>query len=494
MKQIRAIDALLAAAVTAIVFARGFGLYPWYDDWLYMSAAGDAIARQAPGEFIWSAFTPHWSPLAAAFEIMNLHLVGWESDAFVRLTIALLVFVALIVFAAHARHQGQSSVAIAAGLGTLGFHHINAAAFYSLDCYDQIAADLLTWTSLTLLVRAAGARSDRALRQCAFAIALYVPALLFKEQALTMVAGTAVVAKWASVERRPVAITQRLWIIWAVIVGIAVLFALARWRAGLSFQPDGPYRLCLTCVPGNIGLLAGSLILPIRTLDVFLALDRWPAALRVVLPAALATIGLLWFLVAGIVRNPAARSGRLIHLYLGLLAASFFPVALLGSSVELHAHSALFWFALVVSTVVDGWRARLSHTRPLVRYTTAAVAGCYVAALLVGLQLNLVEMRASGERSRDWRQRIHAAAASAPRGSTIRVRGLPAVKSPTDYGLYRVTPPGYLLAGTTGVAWAPPGGVIFCGDDNPCERAIDFVLDIDERGNIDFGPASTQSK
>lgn len=59
MKQIRAIDALLAAAVTAIVFARGFGLYPWYDDWLYMSAAGDAIARQAPGEFIWSVFTPH---------------------------------------------------------------------------------------------------------------------------------------------------------------------------------------------------------------------------------------------------------------------------------------------------------------------------------------------------------------------------------------------------------------------------------------------------
>lgn len=162
--------------------------------------------------------------------------------------------------------------------------------------------------------------------------------------------------------------------------------------------------------------------------------------------------------------------------------------------MALHAHSALFWFALVVSTAVDGWRARLSHVRPLVRYTTAAVAGCYVAALLVGLQLDLVEMRASGERSRDWRRRIHAAAASAPRGSTIRVRGLPAVKSPTDYGLYRVTPPGYLLAGTTGVAWAPPGGVIFCGDDNPCERAIDFVLDVDERGNIDFGPASTQSK
>lgn len=482
----RATDALLAVALTAMVFVRGFGLYPWYDDWLYMYAAGDALARHAPGEFIWSAFTPHWSPLAAAFEILNLRLVGWESDVFVRLTIALLVFVGLIVFAAFARHRGLSGVSIAGGLGTLAFHHINAAAFYSLDCYDQIAADLLAWTSLTLLVRAAGEPSERALRQCALAIALYVPALLFKEQALTVVAGAAVVAIWASRERRAATVTRRVWNVWVVAVGIAVLFAFARWRAGLWFQPDGPYRLCLTCIPGNVGLLAGSLILPIRTLDVFLALNRWPAALGILLPAALATTCVLWFLVAGLVRNRVARSSRLIHLYLGLLTASFFPVVLLAASVELHAHSALFWFALIVSTALDGWRERLSHARQSARYATATLVGGYLTALFVGLQLNLDEMRASGERSRDWRQRIHAAAAaaSAPRGSRIMLRGLLVVKSPADYGLYRVTLPGYLLAGTAGVAWAAPGGLVFCDEFTPCEGTVDVVMAVDERGDI----------
>jgi hypothetical protein len=486
-------DALLAAVVTAVVFAGGFGLYPWYDDWMYLSAAGDALARHAPGEFIWSPLTPHWSPLAFALEIVNLRLVGWESDLFIRLAIAVLVFVGLFVFAAFARHQGSSGVGVAAGLGVLALHHINAAAFYSFDCYDQIAADLLTWTSLTLLIRASDAVGRRAWRQCAWAVGLYVPALLFKEQALTVAAGAVVIAIWASAFKPPPA-ARRLWIVLAVIVGISALFAFARWRAGLWFQPDGPYRLCLTCVPGNVGLLAGSLMLPVRTLDVFVALKQWPAAMRVVLPAALATVGLIWLLVAGVARNRRAKGHRLTPLYLALLAASFFPVTLLATAVELHAHTALFWFALVISSAVDGWRDRLRRAERPVKYAMAALLCGYVVALGTGLHQNRDEMRASGERSRDWRVRLHAAAAEAPRGSTILVRGLLLVKSPDDYGLYRVTLPGYLLAGTTGIAWAPPRGLVFCADSSECTGETDFVMSVDERGGVRFEERATSRK
>ena len=75
---------LLAAALVVAAFARGFGMYPFYDDWMYLSVAGEALAHHAPGEFIWSAlFPPHWSPLSFAFWIFNLRFVGWENDALI---------------------------------------------------------------------------------------------------------------------------------------------------------------------------------------------------------------------------------------------------------------------------------------------------------------------------------------------------------------------------------------------------------------------------
>lgn len=478
MMRLRVVDAVVAAALTVAAFVGGFGFYPWYDDWMYMSAAGSALAHGAPGEFLWAAFPPHWSPISFAFELLNLRLVAWDNDVFVRVVVAVLVLGGLLVFAWLARSIGLGGPAVAAGMGTLALHHANAAAFYAFDCYDQIAVDLLTWTSLVLVVRAIAAPRRRATRLLAAAAVLYAPALLIKEQALALCASVVMIAVW--VWMRPRLRVSR-WRIVALALSLIVMsgaFAVARWRAGLLFEAAGPYRLCLACVPGNVGLLVTSLIIPVRTLEVFLALQGrvWPPGLHVVM-SALASAGVLLFVAGGLVRYSRDHGPGRPALAGGLLLSSLFPVMLLPSVTELYAHTALFWFGLMVAMAADGWLAG-GAARRLLRGVVGGALIVYVVTLGSGLRANREDMRATGERSRVWSNRMHAALATVPPRDTVLIRGLLMVKAPGDYGLYRVTSPGYLLAGKTGVSWRVPG-VALCVPGEACERDAVWIADVD---------------
>jgi len=479
MIRLRVVDAVVAAALTMAAFVGSFGLYPWYDDWMYMSAAGNALAHGAPGEFLWAAFPPHWSPISFAFELLNLRLVSWDNDVFVRVVVAVLVFGGLLVFAWLARSIGLGGPAVAAGMATLALHHANAAAFYAFDCYDQIAADLLTWTSLVLVWRAIAAPRRRAPGLLAAAAVLYAPALLIKEQALALCASVVVIAVWVFMRPR---LRVSRWRIGALALALVVMsgaFAVARWRAGLLFEASGPYRLCLTCVPGNVGLLVTSLVVPVRTLEVFLALQgrAWPPDLHVVM-AGVASAGVLLFVAGGLVRHSRVHGAGRAVLAGALLLSSLFPVVLLPGVTELYAHTALFWFGLMVAMAADGWLAS-GETRRLWRGAVGGALIVYVVTLGSGLRANRGDMRASGERSRVWSDRMHAALEAVPLHDTVLVRGLLMVKAPGDYGLYRVTSPGYLLAGKAGVSWRVPG-IALCVPGEACAEDAAWIADVDE--------------
>jgi hypothetical protein len=474
----------VATLLVVAAFARGFGMYPFYDDWMYLSAAGAALAHHAPGEFIWSAFPPHWSPLSFAFWIFNLRFVGWESDALIRMTNAVMVWAGLMGFSIFARWHGASRLAVVAGMATLGWHHINAAPYYAWDSFDQLAADLLSWASVALMITIANRSHAHATRRVAQASALVAPALLIKEEALAAVAGIVLVAIWSSVLVREDVTTRRMrWSAAAATLAMAAGFAALRWHAGLWFDASGPYRFCAACIPGNAGLMLASQIVPVRTLDVFLAVHDWPPDLTVAIRAVLATLAVVPAVAFGLLSR-SREDRQLVTLYALLMLASGFPILLQGNVTELHAHTGLFWWALLVTLAVDGWRRRMPSARGAARLALAGVPAVYALALGIGLQSNLAEMRATGERSRAWRARLQASLSSVAPGSRVLVRGVPLVKLSTDYGLYRVSTPGYLLAGIVGLAWRSPLHLEFCGDADACEEPPQYVLEVDAHERV----------
>lgn len=484
MTRERLMYAGIATALVLAAFARSFGMYPFYDHWMYLSAVGPALAHHAPGEFIWSAYPPHWSPLSFAWWIFNLRFVGWESDVLIRSTNALLVWCGLIVFAASARGLGASRGAIVAGMAVLGLHHINAAPDFSYVCNDQIAADLLTWLIVGVTIATRGVPRPKAARQMTLVVTLLVPALLIKEQALAAVAAIAVLAVWSTFVDREEAWMRRLrWKAVAGAVAVSAAFAAARAAAGLWFAASGPYRFCPTCIPGNVGLLLTSLVVPSRTLDVFLAVRTWPPQMNVVMPVLFGTSAVLAGLVGGLISRGPGSDRKTVGLCAVLLVSSGFPVVLQRNVTELYAHTALFWFAMLVAMAVDGWRARLRDTPVAARTAFVVAPVIYALSLAIGLSGNLREMRETGERSRMWRERIHALVRNVPPGSVVLARGVPMVKGPNDYGLYRVTTPGYLLAGTLGLAWRAPVDLTWCVEGDGCAPP-DYVLEIDANERV----------
>lgn len=458
-------DLFVAAILTVVVFAPAFGLYRWYDDWMYVSAAGEALDRGHPAAFIWGAFRPHWSPISFAFELLNLWLMGWESDTLIRVVIALLALGGAVAFARLARRLGLGSLGVRGGIAVLLLHHINAAPFYSFDCYDQVAADLLTWIILGRLWTVAERQEPTSIaRELARMLALLVPALLIKEQALAAVAGLAVLAGWFTwIEPGPVPLRRLLWRACGAGTVAAAGFAMTRAEAGLWFDVVGPYEFCLRCVPGNFGLLVGSLVVPGRTLELFQALTTTILPAGAVMGAALILAGgvALATLAALAIRGTTGggwdRRGLLALL---LLASSTCPTVVLSSARELYAHTGLFWMALAASVAIDKCVRAISRPVRRLRWSAAAMVGLYLLALGVGLGMNLDELRRTGERSRGWRERFVEAVAGLPAGSGVVVRGLTIEKAPQDYGLYRATRPGYLLAGVVGLAWRLPGTLL----------------------------------
>jgi hypothetical protein len=347
-----------------------------------------------------------------------------------------------------------------AGMAVLGWHHVNAAAYYSFDCYAQVAADLCTWTVVGLALAFALDRRSAPSRAARVAtVALFVAGLLIKEQVLASVAGLAVVALWFTVAE-PVHQRRGLWTLLIAIVVAGTAFAWLRAAYGVTLDTAGAASLCWQCVPGNMALVTGGLLLPVRTLEVYLALIQAGSDLpRLIVAgagAATVTAGLV-FGLAAYPQNDVKR--RRVPLLVALVIASFFPTALLAHVGELYAHTAVFWFALLAAYAVDGLRLRArAFSTPIAR-ALAALGVAYAIALYGGLRMNLADMRATGERAAAWLDAFRGATAGVPDGSTVLVRGLYGAKGPGEYGLYRLTSAGPLLGEWGGALTfvAPPG-------------------------------------
>lgn len=445
----------MAAFVTALAFWRGFGLLRFYDDWFFAREAERAVRDHAFLSFIFTPAAQHWSPLWQAFDFLNAWAVGWKSDALIRGAIVVLVFIGLLVFARLATHLRFSTGAIVVGLGVLGLHHLNAVAYYSFDCYSQIAADLCTWSSLSLVFIAATGDhgSPRRRGRVIAAVLLFVVGLLTKEQGLAALAGVTTLAVWfTAVERVDVERRRMLWSVWAVMLVLGVAFTLLRLMAGRWLAE--PYHLCLTCIPGNLGMFLGALALPLTTVYAYPAIAAPWASVGTVVAAVLGASMVCLMVGLGVA---AYGHWRRVALLLGLVVATLFPTVMLAHVGELHVHPAVFWYAVIVAMAVDGWGQRVPSVD---RRLAPAFGTLYLVALVTSLQINLAEMRATGERAASLLSTFHAAVRDVPAGSVVLVRGLENVKAPADYGLYRLTTPGMLLyEGNASLQFVSPPGV-----------------------------------
>jgi hypothetical protein len=459
---------LAAAVITTLAFFHAFGLSPFYDDWYFATEAGRALRDHAFVRFIFSPAEQHWSPLWQAFSFLNVWAVGWKSDGLIRSAIGLMVLLGLVVLARLAARLRLSAGATVMGMSVLGLHHLNAVAYYSFDCYSQVAVDLCTWIIVShVLVYAIEERGVS--RSHVFAAAaLYIPSLLLKEEGLAGLAGITALAIWFStVERLDAERRRTIWGLWAAMLAASVVFAALRFRAGVWLDADGPYQICITCIPGNAVLFLGAIALPIPTVYAYFAmLSPLSHPSTFVVAAVGASI-----VVVTVARDAIAcghdHGFRRLALMATLMIVTLFPTVLLTrvGIGELHAHTALFWYAALVTMAVDGWRVRLQGTEPRIIRGALALAFLYVVALFVGLQTNLAEMRATGERAASLLTVFQTEVRHVPSGSAVIVRGLDHVKGPSDYSLYRLTTPGMLLLyGATSLQFVAPPGVTIVDD------------------------------
>jgi hypothetical protein len=218
-----------------------------------------------------------------------------------------------------------------------------------------------------------------------------------------------------------------------------------------------PYHLCLACVPGNLGMVLGALALPITTVRAYPAIVHPGSSVGTLVVAALGALLVCMLVGLGVAAHGRRRRAALV---LGLAAATVFPAMMLARIGELHAHTAVFWYAVLVAMAVDGWRDRLGGVDRRRARLLAAVGALYIVALATSLRINLAEMRATGERSASLLSAFRAAARDLPAGSVVLARGLENVKAPDDYSLYRLTTPGMLLyEGDASLQLVSPPGV-----------------------------------
>lgn len=442
--------AAIAGVIVALAFWRAFGLWRFYDDWVFVGEAHHALATRAIASFIWLPLGQHWSPLWHAFEMLNLWSAGWSSDWLIRGTIALMVLAGLVLLGRLASRLGASPLATSVAMCILGFHHLNAVAYYSFDTYSQVGADLCSWVVVSLFLTFGLSRRPLSARSLVTAVVLYAPSLLIKEQALSALAGAILVVLWFTwIEPLEPRRLRMLWTALSVMFGWSIAFTLLRRTVGVPISATGAFQLCPACVPGNIGLMLGGLLLPFRTMTAYLALINPTAQIGWVLIAAVGVSTVLAAAIFGLSSWWRTNHDRQrLVLLVALVVASLFPTALLTHVGELYAHTALFWFSMVMALVVDGWRARVAAAPPSVRRLptlAAVVTVAYVAMLFAGLRGNLGEMRATGERVRSLQIAFNRAVGAVSAGTVVVVRGLEEAKGSLDYSLYRLTTSGMLL-------------------------------------------------
>ncbi len=429
-----------AALLSAAAFAGSFGLHPFYDDWVVPSHAATALATGTVGEFLASFTGYHWSPAWNLAALINVRFAGLHDDILIRSFTLAVYLASLFWFARLAPAFGASGPAVTVALGVLGLHHVRAAALYSFDTYSQVAVDLASWVSAGMaylaLIGGAGPRDARLV----WAVAIALLALLMKEQALAGVACLLGLTVWAWWSAREPADRRRALVLATVLALGTLAFAAARHAAGARFDDAGVHALCLSCIPANMGLLAAAVVLPFRTLWV---VDAWRAmphdAIALVVAGGAAAV-----LVAGVAsgcRRQWSAGGRR---QVGVALCFFFfllagvPVVALGRVGELHAHTLVFWFAMLVAIAATHWQRALATVWQ--RGMAAVVCIAYLASLGTGLRANLGDMRETGARAGLWRARFESAARDLPPGSTVLVGGQPE-RAPGDYSLYRMTSP-----------------------------------------------------
>jgi hypothetical protein len=444
LKPPRALVWLTAAGLIAATFVPAYGLLRFHDDWTFVYKAAAAVRTHTVAQFVFEPLEQHWSPLWHSLEVVNFLVAGWESDWLIRSFIAVSTFGALLLCAALLDALGVSLAGQLVAIGVLALHHAAAAARFSFDTYSQSLVDLANWTAVALVLPSLLLDRQLATSTIAFVLALLVPALFLKEQALSAFFAIGLTTAAASAWRHDLRRSIRAWQLLVVLVAIAAAFTVTRVVAGVRFPEEGsPFSLCVRCAPVNIAELGGVLLLPIRTLVVLDAVRSSPVEWTRIVVAAVAAAALGLAIACGNVLR-AKRGGaqaRALALVACACIASFFPVALLFHVGELYAHTALFWFAVLVGFAVDGWWTGSRGARAAV----LVCAATYLVSIGAGQRVNLDEMRATGERARQWLGRI------VDRLQPVRDRGFVLIaatgeyKGRFDYGLYRVTTPQVLV-------------------------------------------------
>jgi hypothetical protein len=455
-----------AALLVAIVFARAFGLLPFQDDWGFALEAAEAVRAGRTWDFAWGPVAWHWHPLSSGFQALNVAVVGVESDVLVRSLNGGVLFATLLLFAVMARRLACSAMATAVGLCFLAFAQVNAHPLYAFDAYTQHWSDSLAWAAVCCVLLAAIASSARWPLALSCAPVAFVLAMLAKETAAAAIPATAAAALWFiwvervdPARRRGVALVA----IAVALLGLVLLAARIRIAGWLS-EVDPYNSLCLTCLPGHLGLLIAGNLAPLNTLDAYVGFRHRGVIDPSFLATAFATSVVIAALVWGLIQRhgvaPRARLGLLVV----LLMTSALGTGILSRVFERHAHALVFWMALLVAAACDGCRAARQ------RWVGRAALLVLIAGIggqLLALHSKLDEIRASGERAQAWASQVERALGALPADAAVVVLEWPSVRGPLDYDQIRITSAPLLLWKGTAIAARGYRGRLFAGRDDP---------------------------
>jgi hypothetical protein len=438
-----------------VAFYRSFGLYRFHDGWTFVYRAHAALANAHALQFMLRPFDQHWSPLWHLTEMVNCALAGWESDTFIRLLTLLTYIGSLSVFVLISRRFEVSNAAVLAGLVIVGLHPTSAVTLYSFACYSQCVADLLSWGAALLFIYGLPIDSPGELRPGPIwgGVAILAVALLFKEQALAGLAVNSWLLALAFLKNGGRKERAAILTAFAALVAVGTVFAAIRAGAGTPMQFSGAFHVSPAHIPGSASMLFGALLSPVPLLFWRDALhSSGPVRTVHILLYGALCVGVCTYLAAGIIRSWKAGDRPRLHVTLvsGALVLSWFPAAMLAHVGELYVHSGLMWFALMVALVTDMF---LKGPSRLLRRSLMGLFLIWAVVSATNLRSLLGEVRATGERSRTWLERIGTELAHLPNGSLVVIDADGDAKPAFDYGLYRLSRPQYLVL--TGIRpWA----------------------------------------
>ncbi|MBM3779436.1 MAG: hypothetical protein FJW23_14570 [Acidimicrobiia bacterium] len=409
---------MLLLVLTSVTYGPGVGTPYFADDFQFVQKDGALLAPVLRPNSV----NGFYRPVQGMFLAWVQGTWGWNTAPIAVTQIAMHLALASMIVA-FMRRMDVPVLHAAIGGVFFAVAQVNVSAVLGNDTMSQVSSTLLSCVALWSLIEATnengkkGTKRLSSVRPYAIAVSALLLALLSKETALGIVpvlVGLVGLAAWRIRGRVMSWQTCRDALPFVIVAGI---YLLVRFATGAMLpQADGRYGVGVgPNVVRNAGLLLGAAMMPVSTVDAFLA---WRE--RDTMQLALMCGGVIAFCIAivwGLAHSE--RRGLIMGTSIAL-ACSMFPVVLLNHVSELYVYGLMPLVAILVGCGIGTATVRVwAMGRPGV----ALGLGIWLLALAAGngygASKKVFQMRANGVRAMTLMDAVAGHVADVPRGGRV---------------------------------------------------------------------------